>query len=368
MLSQTPIVTEFYTEPLGFIKMKYNIYLILIVLATSLPFSLYGQDIESSLILKNKVKAIYEVSWNVQNDMLVDADTIGYRIYSDSFKLIEEYSKTYPFKYKYTYDSNGLLIKKIKLDNQNDKKIEIEWEFEYDKDEKLIREVSYWADFKGKHPISYSYNEKNQLTNTSHLNNNNEVYKSLNQKYYETGEEYERKYEEKYNKSAFKTERFDKCGNLIYLFRNGKQDSLQINHTSLSLCPDLLDKESYLIDTLFVESEKGKLIRYTFEDKNRKSIYSNDSLGHLINVAKYQFKPDGSINQSVEESYNEEGKLTEYQKFYHWKMDNYSSEINIGRIHKKLEYYQNGILFKIYYLDKSELVYKLTEYKIEYKE
>lgn len=161
---------------------------LLTVLTISLSFLSFGQDGMENLIFKNKVKAIYEVSWNEKKN---NVDTIGYKTYDKNYRLIEEYSKKHPFKHRLFYDQNGLLIKKIKLDNTNNKKSKKIWKYEYNRKGKLIKEVSYSPEFKGKYPILYSYDKQNQLISTTHINNNGEVYKSYERKYYKSGELHE---------------------------------------------------------------------------------------------------------------------------------------------------------------------------------
>ena len=93
-----------------------------------------------------------------------------------------------------------------------------------------------------------------------------------------------------------------------------------------------------------------------------------DSLGYLKEVAKYRFNEDGSINSSIVESYNEKGLLTETKEFYHWKVCNYSSDVHKSWTHKKFEYFQNGLLAKVYFLNAREEIDKIIEYIVTYKE
>jgi hypothetical protein len=351
-------------KKLDFIMDK-EIRLILPILFFTLSQTIYGQDYNDSLIKNNRVRSIKEISLEMGKGQIVSSELIGYKIFNIDYQLVEEYSKTYPFKYKYEYNSNGLLINKIKLDNKNDKSERV-WEYEYDNDKRLVKEVSYWIGFKGKHPILYEYNEKNQLVSINYFNNKKEIYESETQKFYDSGELYERTHEEKYNKSAFKLERFDKCGNLIYCTSNTDKKETAVNNVFLMLCPNFSRNQGYIVDTVYNNSNPNEYLYYILRDSTRKSIYSYDSLGNLLKEAKYQFKPDGALNRSEERLYNINGDLIQYKEVYHWAECDYSSDIHTALILKKYEYYPNGLLHKVYFFDEKDLIYRIIEYEIEY--
>lgn len=345
-------------------NIKKNILTAFILLFISIA---QGQSWDREILTENKVQAYYEVSREPKENKLDKIDTTGYRIFDNDFNLIEEHSQPSSYIYKYTYSNSGLLTSKMESPNRHNKKFNRIWKYDYDTSNNLIKEVSRWYDSKGEHPVEYTYNDQNQLIERREINHINEVFKSIAYSYYDTGELLEKEYKEKYYKSGNKTERFDKCGNLIDLKINKKQQVLPISTKIISLCPEL-GKEHFSVDTIVYQTKNRKYVKYIISEDEDKTEYHYDLKGNLIQLSKFDYGYDNSIGSYEEHFFNSSGQLIELKELYNSMKCVYSKEIYTTQIHKQFEYLENGLLEEITWYDPQCSIERIITYNFKYKE
>ncbi|OJJ23561.1 hypothetical protein BKI52_04130 [marine bacterium AO1-C] len=341
--------------------MKSSIKRLLFLLFIFQAQYLVSQNIPEHLIKSNRVKSIKIFDHYLKKQKIKSSRLSGYQYYNAKYQLIEKQEELKPYKYKYTYNQAGLLAKKERIDNSGNP-LQI-WEYFYDQQNRLIKEalLQAYSSSKTKSIKEYIYDKKNRLIEIKE-SMQGEAYAVTTQKFYESNELYEKVYKEKYNKSISRIERYDKCGNRIYFLNKGSFDPDWGKHQYLNLCTNLSTKSGIEIDTL----RKKEQIHYVLKAKQQKSVYIYDSAGHLIEEDKYLYKKNGKVLSSDEKSFDLNGKLMHSKELFYI-VQGHRGNAKRFIIRKKFEYYPNGLLHKVHWLDKRNRAYRISEYKIEYR-
>ena len=322
-----------------------------------LPQIFLGQELDKAFIKKNGIKSITEYSNKINNEEVTSRELVKYQIYDQNGNLIEKYEYNEHWaiaKTKYEYDSLGKLIKKVGYKPDGSEYVIDTWK--YDNKGRVLKHITYYHSEKRYNNTDYYvYNKQGQNIEIYNLDKQGEKGRVITMKYYDSGELLEVRSEHIKSKSL-KIEQYNKCGNWIFIPKNGREEFLKIWDSCMFFKEVILKSDT----VQYIENEKEwtKITELRFRIQDIKIF---DNSGNLIVNDIYHYNNDSTLNSREISYFNEQGQLIEAKEF----LPGYSLAKDL-RYHFKYEYYSNGLKKYVYSFNAKGEKKQYSEYEIEY--